>query len=477
MRIIFIDPPDFVRKKNVERVFGCTYSLYPIPNIFSLSNAALLEKNGFEVRYIDMANEGWSQKRFTAFLKNQTYDCYVFHSVNLSMGGDLEAYAQIRGVKENAYIVFTGPAPTYFAHRFVKDERTFVVRGETELALLELMRYLRDKGDLSKIKGLSFKSSDYFCDNPARPLIEDLDSLPHPARHLLNRNLYYNPKLQKRPFTVMQTSRNCSYRCLFCVPNSASFACGLEHRKYYNSNPPVRLRSAENIVAEFADLREKGYKAVSIIDDQFLWQKDRTLKICNGIKELKISWGCLARADHITEDVVKALAQSGCHYVDLGIESFNQEILDFIRKDLRLERVYEARRLLKRHGIMVKINLILGCSPLQTRQNIEEDIRKAKDLDVDAVMFSIATPFPGTEFYELARKNHWFREGDYEAQSVQMKAIINYPHLSSRELDWLVRKANLSFYFGPRLIMKNFSRILRPKGLYSTLRALKRKFF
>lgn len=477
MKITFIDPPNFLNRNNVERVFGCTYSLYPFPNIFSLSNAAILEKDGFDVRYIDMANEAWGIDRLRRFLKQDPSDIYVFHCVNLSIQPDLRVYEEIRDIRKETALVFSGPAPTYFARDFLKDNKTYVIRGETEFTILELARCLKQQQNLSHIKGLSFRHNSTIIDNQPRALIQDLDRLPYPARHLLKRDIYYNPKLPKRPFTAIETSRNCPYRCLFCVPNSASFACELEYRRYnLNQKPSIRLRSAESVIAEFKELKTQGYKSVSIIDDQFLWQEDRTVGICIGIKGLDIDWGCLARADHITEEIVKYMIGSGCRYVDIGVESFRQDILDYIRKDLKVEKIYQAVRLLKKYGILAKINLILGSSPLQTRQDIEMDIKKAKELDVDAIMFSIATPFPGTEFYKLAKENKWFTKGDYYPESVQLKAVINYPKLTNSELNWLIKKANLSFYFSHKFIRKNLKRLFQPKNFYAALKALKQKF-
>jgi len=477
MKITFIDPPNFLERKNIERVFGCTYSLYPIPNIFSLSNAALLESQGFEASYIDMANEGWHIGRFRAFLRTDNSDCFVFHSVNLSMRCDLFTFELIRKVKKDVFIIFSGPAPTYFAKDFLKDKNTFVIRGETEFALVELMRSLKNGTDFKKISGLSFLENGQVCNNSCRALMENLDELPFPARHLLKRNLYCNPKLFKRPFTAMQTSRNCSYQCIFCVPNSYNFARELEYKRYNeNRKPPVRMRSAASVIDEFRLLKENGYKSVSIIDDQFLWNEDRTISICRGINGLGIEWGCLARADHINENVAGHLASAGCRYVDLGVESFSQLVLDDVRKTLSVDRVPEAISILKRHKILVKINLLLGISALQTKENIKEDIRIAKKLNVDAVMFSLATPFPGTAFYQRAKQNNWFVKGDYYPESVQSKTIINYPGLSYKELNRIVKLANLSFYFNPRFVIKNLKRLIFPVSLYYGLIALKRKF-
>jgi radical SAM superfamily enzyme YgiQ (UPF0313 family) len=352
-----------------------------------------------------------------------------------------------------------------------------VIRGESEFTLLELIRSLKEGKDFKKIAGLSFFENEVVVDNPWRPLIENLDELPYPARHLLKKDLYCNPKLPRMPFTAMQTSRNCSYRCIFCVPNSYNFARELEYRKYnQDKKPPVRIRSAASVVEEFKLLKKEGFRSVSIIDDQFLWDEPRTINICQGINGLGIEWGCLARADRITEDIAVHLKGSGCRYVDLGVESFNQSVLEDIRKDLKVNRVLEAINILKRHRILVKINLVLGVSPLQSKESIKEDLRLAKNLNVDAVMFSLATPFPGTDFYKRAKQNNWFAEGDYYPKNVQRKAIIGYPALSCAELNIILRKANLSFYFNPRFILKNLKSLLDPVTFYHGLIALKRKF-
>ncbi|NQU73928.1 MAG: radical SAM protein [Candidatus Omnitrophica bacterium] len=477
MKVTFIDPPDFLNKKNIERVFGCTYSLYPIPNIFSLTMAAVLEKEGFRVNYIDMANEGWRLNRFREFLKTDDSNAYCFHSVNLSKTSDLRAASEIKDIKKDVFIIFTGPAPTYFPEDFLKDKNSFAIRGESEFSLLELMRCLKQGKGLSKIDGLSFIQDNSVINNPPGALADDLDRLPFPARHLLKKDLYCNPKLPKRPFTAMQTSRNCPYQCIFCVPNSYNFARELEYRKHnQNRKPPVRVRSAENVIEEFKILKKEGYKSISIIDDQFLWDEARTLNICHGVRGLGIEWGCLARADHITEKTAQAMAEAHCRYVDMGVESFDQAILNDIGKNLKIEKVYEAVDILKRHKILVKINLILGASPLQTEGKIKDDIQKAKNLGVDSVMFSIAAPFPGTGFYQRAKANNWFVDGYYHPESVQKSAIIEYPGLSSKNLSRIIKMANLSFFFNPRFIIKNLWRLAYPRNVYYSLIALKRKF-
>lgn len=476
MKITFIDPPNLLGKQNFERVFGCTFSLYPIPNIYSLINAAVLEQDGFSVAYVDMANEKMREENCKKFFSADTSDAYCIHAINLSQQSDLYVRRLIRQARPGVPVIFLGPAPTLAPQDFVSDD-TIVVRGESEYSLRDLLRCLRDKRMFNQISGISYKEEDTIRENPPVPLIDNLDELPFPARHLLKQSLYYNPKLGSVPFTAMQTSRNCPHRCSFCVPNSFNFARELEYRRFHdNVKPPVRMRSARNVVEEFILLRAQGYTSVSIIDDQFLWDESRTREICEGIKELGIRWGCLARADRISGTVAAAMKNAGCVYIDLGVESFDQEVLNDIQKDLDVQKVYTAIDILKRNNILVKINLILGVSPIQTKKIIEDDIRSAQRLDVDAVMFSLATPFPGTDFYRRVQENHWFSQGEYRPQSVQNRAIISYPGLSDKELNALVRRANARFYFNPRFIFKNIPRILSPRNFFRALLALRRKF-
>lgn len=474
MQITFIDPPVLEGTKPPERVFGCTYGLYPIPNIFLLSTAAVLEKEKRHIKYINMPLENWEEEEFISFLEKDSSDIYCIYSVNLAKKNDLKACEIIRKYKEDIRIVFLGPAPTYNPEEYLFDEDVIVVRGEPELVLQSLAENL---DNLPKVKGISYKKEGEVIHNKSEKIIENLDSLPFPARHLLEKNKYFNPKLGIKPFTAILTSRGCPYQCNYCVPCSLSFAREIEAKKKTGEKPPYRMRSAKNVIEEFRLLKEQGYKAISILDDEFLINKKRILEICDGIKDLGIKWGCLGRADNIDEETAKALSESDCVYVDVGVESFNQAILNDIKKNLKVETIETAIGLLKRYNIMAKINIMFGCSSLETKQTIEETICKIKKLDPDSVMFGICNPFPGTEYYKIAKEKDWFIHGDYVALDVQKGSNISYPHLSGRELELAVRKANWSFFMNPKFILKQLKRVNSFESIVGGLTALGRKLF
>jgi len=473
MKITFLVPPP-IDGNIPERVAGCAYLLYYVPNIFLLSAAAVLEKAGYEVRYIETTIKKWDQKQFRTFLREDLSDVYSVYSVNLSQETDMQALKDVRQIRGDVPIIFFGPAPSDRPAEFVADAQTYVVRGEPEYTMLELVKELESKSNIKDIKSVSFRANDKIIHSTNREPIEDLDSLPFPARHLLEeKDVYYNPKLGMRPFTAVFTSRGCSYRCIYCVPSSLSFSRELEYKHHLGKKPPVRKRSPENIIEEFKLLKSQGYRAVNVQDDQFVWGEERTVKICEGIKDMGIVWGCSARSDHLTEPIVKAMAEAHCKFIDLGVESFNQEILDYVKKDIDVKKNEEAIQLVKKYGISAKINIMFGASPLETMDTIKKNMDEVKRLKVDQVMYNIANPFPGTDFYKIAKENSLFVYGDYKPVNVAKEANIAYPHLGKTDLEKAVRRANFAFFLTPRFVLKNIRRL----GSFDSLKAMFRKLF
>ena len=478
MKMTFLVPPILVGSRAIERVAGCTYTLYPVPNIYELTVAALLEREGFQVAYKEGVMEGWREADFLDFLRRDDSQLYSIWTVNLGKENDLQTHRLIRSIKKDVPVVFLGPGSTYFVKEFIPDEHTYVVRGEPEETALELATFLSNGDEVSNILGLSYMGNGTVVDTPPRPVVADLDALPFPARHLIDRDRYFNPKLAKRPYTPVKTMRNCPYQCTYCVPSSLSFAREIEHKRTGGKGkPPIKMRSVENVAEELHLLEREGYKAISFLDDTFTLVEQRTLELCEVLKDTDLVWGCQARADNITPEVARAMADSGCQYVDLGVESFDQAILDYVKKDLRAEDNVRGITLLKEHGITAKINVLIGSSPLETKDTIKQTHRMIRELGVDQVMFSITSPFPGTEFYKMAKNKGWFVDGDYVAKDVQKKAIVSYPGLSAKQMERTLFWANLRFFLSPRFIRNNLTRFKRPKDFWVSAKALYRKLF
>jgi len=466
-RLTFLEPPP-VGEKIPERLAGCTYELHHFPDLSNLFLMALLKENGFEIDLIDANLEGLGETEFTSRLENDNSDYYVLHSVILSKPTDLYWMEKIYRLKAEGRILLHGPEPTRVPEAFLQDKRTVVFRGEPENNLLAFLKqgkapgisYLTEGGEVESIP-------------PSQELV-NLDQLPIPLRDFgplaKYRDRFFNPKFRGRPHTAALFSRGCAFRCLFCVPISLSFSRELEYKKYFNKKPPVAIASAPRVITEFRDIAEKGYRSLMILDDQFLWGKERTLEICQGVKDLGLEWGILSRADFLTDpDIAKALKTAGCRVVDIGVESLSQPVLDFVRKDLKVETVEAALENLKRHKIEAKLNIILGACPMETAAQAREGIEKLNRLPVEDVMFSIATPFKGTEFYHYCQEKGYLID-ESDAINPLKKSMVSYPHMDNRELENLEKYAYRSFYLRPKQMLKRLKKIGSFKELLNNIK-------
>lgn len=481
MKITFIVPPSFDCKQPAERSAGCTRVVYPMPNIYELIVAAVLEQDPENVViYKDFVYDKTSKSDFIKYIQTDNSDAYIIWSVNLSIETDLEAIKIIRSNRIGSpipKIIILGPGGTYFSSKFLIDEGIFVVRGEPEETVEQLFKKFNKKEDISEIRGISYLRKDgQIQNNPSRMPIKDIDNLPFPARHLLKQT-FHNPKLKLSPYTTLLTSRNCPYKCIYCVPSSLTFAREIEFRKDENRKPPISFRSAENVESEIKMLANQGYKAIGFIDDNFIWNEKRTKELTDILKKYNISWGCQARVDAITEPIAQMLGESNCKYVDLGIESFNDEILKYIKKGITSEDIYRAINLLKKYNVPVKLNVLIGSSPLETKETVKHTLKEAKKLNVDQVMFNIVSPFPGTEFYNICKENGWLKNGEYKPTDVQRESILELPNLTSKEMEKLLFKNNLKYFLSPKFIIKQIKKYKSISEFKHSIHALKIKLF
>ena len=480
MKVSFIVPPvvdDSLRP--AERSAGCTRVVYPMPNLYELTAAAVVEREGHSVTLENFTLPQRSPEDFRKWLENDDSEVYCIWGVNLSMEDDIPAISDILRLRPESVVMLMGPAPTFFHKRFLNDPRIFIARGEPEWTLTEWFREIdgNDSPDFSGIKGLSYFKEGNPVHNPSREPSRDFDSLPFPARHLTGNIEYHNPKLKLSPYTTMLTSRNCPYRCIYCVPSSLTFARELDYRENHGHKPPISYRSVESVTKELKELHEQGYKAIGFMDDNFIWNEERTLALCEPLRKFGFKWGCQARVDAITEPIAKALSESGCMYVDLGVESFNDEILKYIKKGITEADIYRAINILQKYDVPVKLNVLIGTSPLETRATIKDTVRKAKKLKVDQLMINIVSPFPGTELYQLAMANGWIEGGEYRPTDVQRESILNYPQLSARDMEKALFRANIAYFFSFGFIRKQLVRFHSFSEFRAALKALKIKLF
>ena len=139
MKVTILTPPALVGKYAADRVYGCNYGYYPVPNIFLLTSAAVIEEDGHEVAYVDGAMEGWSRRQLIEFLRKDDSDVYIVYTVYLSQETDQLTVQLLREYRGDSAFVFMGTVPSEIPERFLHDENTYVVRGEPEETFIEFL--------------------------------------------------------------------------------------------------------------------------------------------------------------------------------------------------------------------------------------------------------------------------------------------------------------------------------------------------
>lgn len=432
MKIIFLQQK-FNQEKIAEKNYGCSYKINDAPDLSTQYLAAIATEAGHQVKLFNYNN-----------LKSKfpEADIYIIHSVYLSEDEDLSLGKLLR----QSTVFFYGPAPTLHPERYLKYQSHYVLRGEIEHIFVQALE------NPEKTRGVSWLKKDSVVHNQTAGIIKNLDDIPLPLLSV-DTVQYRNPKLNHARSALILASRGCANRCNFCVPNSISWAREIEWKKYHTdgTKPPVTYRSVANVVSEIKRDVKLGFGNFSFMDDQFIVSRDRTLALSKELAKLKINYGILARCDRLADQKVAAsLGKSGCKYIDLGVESFDQCVLDDIKKDLHVNDIYTSVDLIKKAGIEPKLNIMFGTSSLEDKISIKRTVAETLRLPVKYCMYSIATPFEGTDFYKKAKKNNWIRKG--KTIDPIRSSQISYDHLASAELEKSAKSAYRRFYFRPKIV-------------------------
>jgi anaerobic magnesium-protoporphyrin IX monomethyl ester cyclase len=324
----------------------------------------------------------------------------------------------------------------------------YVVRKEGEYSFLSLVDFLSDRTDFEQVRGVSYFEDGRLSRTPDGKFIDDLDSLPFPARDLLRLDLY-RERMNGRLMTTVVSSRGCPFNCDFC--SSSQFF-----------GPGWRARSAENILEEVELLyRDYNYRAISFVDDNFTLDPGRAVRISEMIsaRGLDVIWAAMSRVDTIVNNpgMVQAMAKAGFKWTFIGFESGSQEALDAYGKKALASDAFRAMEILVENDVDVTGAFILG-SPDETKEMMKETVSFAKRLNPRRAQFSILTPYPGTRLYEGVK--HRLLTRDWRLYS-GLHPTIELDHVSPEELRRLHIAAYSSFYGRPAKALENISYICR----------------
>lgn len=433
---------------------------YNTPPLGLLYLAGMLEKEGVPIQVMDAGLEGYTIDETFAAIR-EIAPRVIGISICTPDYPVIDKFAfLLKREFPSIHIVFGGPHATLDPEGVLQSKHIdFVIRREGEYPFLELCRALL-KGDmegLPNIQGLSFRIGGKIQHNPERPLIANLDELPFPARHLVPLMKYRNyGRVRKRwPVGIMISSRGCPLQCIFC----AHEIFGRKHR----------FVSARRMIEEIKLLqRDYGVKEILFREDNFTANRERALEFCDIIirEKIDITWMALADANSITEELAARMKQAGCWHIGVGVESGNKDIQKTLKKGISLERVEKVFRFLHKAGIKTLAFFMIG-NYADTNATVNDTINFACKLDTDFAIFTITTPFPGTELFDMAVEHKLitnFDPGQLTNNPLifkQKAPVLRTFELSSDDLRKLQMKAINRFYLRP----KQLFRILTDKNL------------
>lgn len=459
MRALFlVPPPDYnARGQSIDRVYGCNYGFDYKPPIHLLAVATYAAQVlGWEVRFVDCPAEGIDQQAFEQQLAAQPWDVVCAWSTWLSAIEDVAAAGIVAKLSPKTRFVFMGAGATWRPEEFDIDGRAVVLLGEPEHTLRDVAARWSAGQPARDLPGLAWFDAGVCHRGPFRALL-DVSSLPMPDRSLL-RGRYRANRLERGPITVLAVSRGCGFRCTFCTTNAMDQAIDLEFKRRlteergsYDKRAPLRKRTPEQVIAEMRDIAARGYKSVEIADNIFTWGRERTLQICEGIRDLDLDWICLARAGMLHDpEVVRAMGEAGCKLVYMGSESFDDGLLDDMMKEQKVRDIEKAVRTCRENGVDPEVSVLIGASPKETWGSLWRSWRASRHLGTRFVHFSVALPAPSTAMYDDALAGGWFVDGDFRPADNQREVIVNLPHLSRRELQAALKLAYAAQYLSPR---------------------------
>ncbi|MDO8602987.1 MAG: radical SAM protein [Candidatus Omnitrophota bacterium] len=405
----------------------------PFP-FFLAYTAALLKENDFDVKLIDAIAEKRSYKGFLGDIKKLKPRILICETSTVTLEHDIKFLEKIKKEVSGIFFVICGPDINIRQPAFLEKYRFIdaVLAGEYEFTVLDLVRCIRENKELNNTPGIIYRDSNNVKVNPFRPLI-NLDKLPWPLRKGLPMGMYNDtPGDMPIPSAQMLASRGCPYRCKFC----------LWPQVMYQSNS-YRARDIIDVVDEMEYLiKEMHFKSIYFDDDTFNVGKGRMLKLCDEIKKRKldIPWAIMARADLMDREILEKMRETGLFAVKYGVESASQELLDNINKNMDIKKTEEIIRLTKKLGIKTHLTFTFGL-PGETKETIRKTIDFALRLDPATIQFSIATPFPGTSFYEeMMAKGHIISENwtEYDGNH---KSVIGLPDTTKKDLEFAIRSA------------------------------------
>lgn len=420
--------------------------------------AAVLEQNNFDVKIIDCRVLNMGFQKLLDILRKMQPNIIGLTATVLEIQKSIQFAETLKKELPNSLLMIGGPHITSAPKQTMEQSLFDIgVISEGEYTTLEIVQKLSESGtgkltpsQLVGISGIVYKENGEIKFSPPRRYIEDLDILPFPARHLYPLLSKYSPvpaSYIKLPLGHIITSRGCPNQCIFC------------DRKVFGNR--FRARSPKNIVDEIEELiKLHGAREIKFFDDTFTLDKQRVYEIFAETerRKLKFPWSCLTRVNYIDYSLLKTMKKTGCWQILYGLESGDQRMLNIMKKGTTVEQNREAVILAKKVGLNVRASFVLGM-PGETSASLRRTIDFAKSIPLDVVNFYTVTLYPGSELYEMVRKEGKVLHDDFSQYNplidVKQSKLAYVPEAFTEErLKMMISKAHKEFYLRVSYILK-----------------------
>ena len=448
MRVCLINPPITLKERygSVTKEGGGKQAPLGICYI-----AAVLKKNKIPVSIIDAEAENLTFRGILKRIKKFRCNFVGITSTTVAFHKSLGLAKKIKRFNKEIFVAIGGPHVSAVPEITMNFDCFNVgVIGEGEYTFLELVQRLSNNKEYENINGIVYQKKRKIVMTNPRKHIENLDELPYPSRELLpNKNLYTPPPMNylKKPVLSIVTSRGCPNRCTFCDHGVFGYK--------------FRSHSAKRIIEEIKMLiKDYNAKEISIVDDTFTVDNKRVFELCRLLKQNKINipWNARVSENTVTKKMLKAMKDSGCWYIEMGIETGSPRVLKDIKKETTLEKIEEIVRYANKIGIKVKGFFIIG-NPTDTKESIEQTIKFAKKIPLTDIVTTIFTPFPNTESYVQAKKCGKFLHEQDWTKFNNWEAVFLPGNLTKKQLRYYWKKMYREFYFRPIIFWRHIKQI------------------
>jgi radical SAM superfamily enzyme YgiQ (UPF0313 family) len=450
MKVLLVNPPRFnnksvIREDRCEIVEGNSV----LPPYSLLQIASLLRKNGHEASLIDANGENIDYKTLEEMLSDKDYEALFFRFTNATFDWDMKVAAMSKKYSD-AHTIGICCTLVTFSETVLNEAKDLDIylRHQYEVVAPEIIEKLSAGKDLSDQAGITYRNEGRINVNKDADPIKNYDDIPIPAYDLLKSfDLYYADTKHGQPFTIMYTSKGCSYGCIYCTMADSKW----------------KPRSAESVMGELRHLKKNyNIKTIMFFDETFTRDRKRVEEITRAMidEKLNIRWYCNSRVDILDADLLERMKAAGCRAVCMGIESGSQKIIGEANKRISVEKSAKAIQMVKDAGIKAYCSFIIGL-PGENPSTVKETIQFIKDTLPTGGEVNVASPYPGTKLYEIALEKGWVtKQTDFRSMN-QNKSMMRTDELTTKEIDIARDKAYKALLLNPRWWVQNIRYVIK----------------